>query len=426
MQAAHNLIPEIKDRLDPEKFQEFRTNLLRLSKASELPENTPAIVEKILDGQIDLIEKFNAFLPEDKYRVRINNTKPSPPPPESVPQACREVVDSVNKLWRRDGKLLNSVVDVLGSYNNEENREDEILRRVVELLKGEPESLQGFVNPVPVIEAKPISVMPHRSEEGEVRVSESAEEGRNPKRAKLEINEHEQVREKILELALKDRNRETITSLYKYSTGQSFDPANLSEEFRILFRSNQAPKENNERKRKGEESAEKGKEAKSCRSKKRITQSYMLVEEEEKKSMEESVLNRSCVLVGRNYSGSGREIKQRKRDPVVEMMNKIEDDRFNMDMMNRMFMSAAEYIEGSSESESERVARMVGKIHVRKCMETMYEDELNEEEVEMVMKNKEMLDKVVKKRVYQKIGELQREKKRLQLIWKEATQLLAL
>ncbi|CAN1246216.1 hypothetical protein LINGRAPRIM_LOCUS3125 [Linum grandiflorum] len=384
--AARSLISEIKNRLEPNKFQHFKDTLPRLTPTADSPANTARIVQIILDGQTDLIKKFNAFLPEQKkYRAADVNTKPAE---IRVPPACVEAV----KLWMRDKKVLKSVwKEALNSCKRGEIRKEDLVMEIAELLQGERELLQEFASLLPVTEATPISVNMSLMEEGEIRAFEAKEEQRNRNRGKSSEKEEEEeeskskpkrakkssenknpnyeiLRNKIFNSAMDNPERVTLSlpSLYCYSKGIRFNPANLPVECQTLFRLQPIKNEVRKRKRGAE-----------------------------KETKEE-------------YRSSGTRMVY---DPAVELMNKIEEDRYHLDMVGGYLNSAADYIEGKQTHE-------IGQIHLRKCVEAMYESA--EEVAEMAMENPEFLDRIVKKRVSQKAEELRIERERLQRIWKDA------
>ncbi|CAN1246215.1 hypothetical protein LINGRAPRIM_LOCUS3125 [Linum grandiflorum] len=264
-------------------------------------------------------------------------------------------------------------------------------------------------------------------------ISEEEEESKSkPKRAKKSSENknpnYEILRNKIFNSAMDNPERVTLSlpSLYCYSKGIRFNPANLPVECQTLFRLQPIKNEVRKRKRGAEKETKELPRSKkpiedrpesvlntsyiqSSRSKKRITPSYKVREGGEYESPKSAVLNTRFVLAPPpEYRSSGTRMVY---DPAVELMNKIEEDRYHLDMVGGYLNSAADYIEGKQTHE-------IGQIHLRKCVEAMYESA--EEVAEMAMENPEFLDRIVKKRVSQKAEELRIERERLQRIWKDA------
>ncbi|CAN1270253.1 hypothetical protein LINPERPRIM_LOCUS13861 [Linum perenne] len=329
----------------------------------------------------------NQLGPQTKYRLRIKSKSPSPSP-ESVPQACTEAIDFMNQLRSRDKKLLESVMEVFDSRNRNEIGEGDAHHRVVELIKGEPQLLQSFARFVPVTEATPISVMPYR-EEGEIRDSE-VEERSNPKRAKSGINgkrkyDDDTVENKTLELVQRGQNQESIEE-GEIRDSETEEQRNPEQNYNTL----------------------------------RDKILNLTLQYEESATL--SVRSLYSYATGRSFDPATlpEEFRTLFRLKPIEdgiegekmelcpWKKEIEEDRMKMDTMKRQLTAATDYLEGRSGTAA-------GRIELEKCVEAMYGEELTK----MASGCPGFLGRVVKKRVYEKLKELEKERVGLEKVWKE-------
>ncbi|CAN0897620.1 hypothetical protein LINGRAHAP2_LOCUS19241 [Linum grandiflorum] len=462
--TARTLIDETRNRLSPKKYKRFSDNLMYLARraASKLPDHTSMLVVDMLDGQPDLIEKFNAFLPEEKHRVRIERKSPplppSTPPELGVPRACAEAADFVNKLWRRDKKLMRSVSEVFESCNRGEIDKDDVFGKVVELLKGEPHLLKEFASFLPVTVATPISAIPYVMEEGEVRDSE-AEEQRNPKKRAKPSENSPNYNYEILN-SEEQRNPAKRAKSSENSPNYNYEILNSEEQRNPAKRAKSSENSPNynyeieehrnpEKRAKSSENSPNNYEIeehrnpeKRAKSSENSPNNYEILGNKIPNSAldnpEEQVTLCSPSLYryakGHKINPANLSVKfqtiryekkqgseklgcsSRGRVSTETMKNKIEEDRHNLDLVEEYLNSATGYLERKEEERG--YYHPLGQIHLRCCVEAMYD--LTEQMLARAMGNPEFLSRFVKKRLHQKIEELQGVRERLTEIWAEA------
>ncbi|CAI0546504.1 unnamed protein product [Linum tenue] len=401
-EAALSLITEIKRRVPGEKYVRFINALQRHRPGGggqpESLTETVMTVEDILEGQGDLIQKF--------YRVVYGS-----PIDVEREEGCKAAVDFINRIGRRNRGLQKTVLKLFDSYNRNAIGEDDLRREVVELLKRNPDVLDGIGRFLPVTEATPISVVvpqgekPYSRKIGDRGDQEAAvEEHRVSKRAKP-VNGNNPQREEISELIFENREKFPPSSLYRYSTGGDDFREEISRSLSQLIPPAAAAAVAEEKEERRVANREREKEwAKSLISRsKRLTPSYLPLPPETKsksKSKSSSILNTSCVSVAAEECdfAVGAERRRRLRvDPRVEKLNRMEDDLYEADMAKRYLMSMVEYVEEGERGDERKEFRF------KSCVEAMYGGAV---EMPERKEDRESFDRAVKTRLYQKIGEL--------------------